>query len=217
MSRRKHSINSVPHYPRFRSKMMGAFLHEGNQPWILFSHHDPVYFLPLLIGRGKGRMPPLCSWPMAGITTFPSFHIYVLFFNLFLFNWRIITLPCSLVSAIYQHELAIGIHMSPPSGHLPPFPTPLGCYRAPVWVSQVIQQISTGYLKVLYMLPYYSLHSSPPPPPPPVPMSWSLFFISANPLMPWKYVRQYRLSRFHVCNFTYMYCLPTCARHSDRL
>ena len=32
-----------------------------------------------------------------------------------------------LISAIHQHELAIGIHMSPPS-HLPPFLTPLGCY-----------------------------------------------------------------------------------------
>ena len=41
-----------------------------------------------------------------------------------------------LVSAIHQHESAIGIHVSPPS-HLPPdptppHPTPLGGHRAPV-------------------------------------------------------------------------------------
>ena len=49
-----------------------------------------------------------------------------------------------LVSAKHQHESAIGIPMSPPfsSLHLPPHPTPLGCYRAPIWV----QQIPIGYL-----------------------------------------------------------------------
>ena len=30
--------------------------------------------------------------------------------------------------------------------HLQPFRTPLGCSRAPIWVSCVIQQISIGYL-----------------------------------------------------------------------
>ena len=37
------------------------------------------------------------------------------------------------VSAKYQHESAIGIPISPPSGTSPPSPppsTPLGCYRA---------------------------------------------------------------------------------------
>ena len=39
-----------------------------------------------------------------------------------------------LVSAKYQHESAIGYDSLPletPS-HLPPHPTPLGCYRPPV-------------------------------------------------------------------------------------
>ena len=30
--------------------------------------------------------------------------------------------------------------------HFPPLPTPLGCYRAPLWVSWLIWQIPTGYL-----------------------------------------------------------------------
>ena len=39
-----------------------------------------------------------------------------------------------LVSAMHQHESAIGLYMSPPCGppsHLPPYPTPLGCHRVP--------------------------------------------------------------------------------------
>ena len=45
-----------------------------------------------------------------------------------------------LVSAKHQHESAMGIRTSPPSGtHLPPHPTALGCHRAP-------QQIPTGSL-----------------------------------------------------------------------
>ena len=51
-----------------------------------------------------------------------------------------------LVSAIHQHESAIGsLPLEPPS-HLPLLPTPLGCCRVPVWVPWVIQQISIGYL-----------------------------------------------------------------------
>ena len=46
-------------------------------------------------------------------------------------------------------ESAIGIHIPLPfetPSHLPPHPTPLGWYRAPVWVSWSIQQIPIGYL-----------------------------------------------------------------------
>ena len=43
------------------------------------------------------------------------------------------------------------VHMCPlplePPSHLPPHPTPLGCYRALVWVPWNIQQIPTGYLR----------------------------------------------------------------------
>ena len=36
--------------------------------------------------------------------------------------------------------------------YLPPFPTPLGCYRAPVWVPWVIEQISIGCLFYIWRL-----------------------------------------------------------------
>ena len=47
-----------------------------------------------------------------------------------------------------QQESATGIHISPSfwtSLPSPSHPTPLGSYRAPVWVSLVIQHIPVGY------------------------------------------------------------------------
>ena len=47
------------------------------------------------------------------------------------------------------YESGIGIHISPPfwtSSQLPPPPTLLGWYRAPVWVSWATQQITVVYL-----------------------------------------------------------------------
>ena len=58
-----------------------------------------------------------------------------------------------LVSVVYQHELAIGIHTSPPlepPSHLPPFPTPLRCYRGFGFPESVIQQIFIGYLLYIW-------------------------------------------------------------------
>ena len=42
------------------------------------------------------------------------------------------------------HIYIYPLPFEPPS-HLPPHPTPLGSYRAPVWVSLVIQHIPVGY------------------------------------------------------------------------
>jgi len=58
-----------------------------------------------------------------------------------------------LFSVKLQHETAIAIQISPPfwnSLPSPPHPTPLGWYRAPVWVSWVIQQIPLGYLFYIF-------------------------------------------------------------------
>ena len=72
----------------------------------------------------------------------------------------------SLFSVNYQHESAIDIHMSPPSwtSLLPPSPTSLGCYKDPVWVPWIIQQIPIGYLFYIWYckVPCYSLHTSHP-------------------------------------------------------
>ena len=55
-----------------------------------------------------------------------------------------------LVSAIHQHEWAIGVHMSPPS-LLPPHPIPLGCHRAPDWAPWVTPAAS-NWLSVFTQL-----------------------------------------------------------------
>ena len=45
-------------------------------------------------------------------------------------NWAALPYNIVLVSAIFQHESAIGVHMSPPSWtSFPPHPTPLGSHR----------------------------------------------------------------------------------------
>ena len=49
-----------------------------------------------------------------------------------------------LFSAIHQHEPALSVHVSPLSWTSLPPPAPfhpVGCYRAPVWVPHVMQQI----------------------------------------------------------------------------
>ena len=52
---------------------------------------------------------------------------------------------------MYWHESATGLHMSPPSWtSFLPHPTPLGCPRALVWVSWVIQHTPAGSLAYLW-------------------------------------------------------------------
>ena len=79
-----------------------------------------------------------------------------------------------LVSAIHQHESAIGIHMSPPSSPslLPPTPShPAGLSQSP-GLSSLSHTAHSHWLSILHMVVYrfpgYSLHSSHPllPPPP---------------------------------------------------
>ena len=62
------------------------------------------------------------------------FYLLLLFYNVFIFNWRIIGLQCCVGFCIHQHESAMGIHRSPlprTSLHLPPHVSPVGCHRAP--------------------------------------------------------------------------------------
>ena len=81
-----------------------------------------------------------------------------------------------LVSTKHQHEFA-----QVPSTWTSPIPTPLGCYRAPLWIPWVIQwitqQIPIGYPFYVWqcMFPHYSLHTFHPPLPPSSVVSISLF------------------------------------------
>ena len=46
-----------------------------------------------------------------------AFELYIFknYYILYIFNWRIMSLHYCLGYAMYQHESAIDIHMSPPS------------------------------------------------------------------------------------------------------
>ena len=58
--------------------------------------------------------------------------------------------------AIHQHELALGMHMSPPSWnptHLPPHPIPLGCHRA-LALGFLRHTSNTHWLSILFIVIY---------------------------------------------------------------
>ena len=92
--------------------------------------------------------------------------------------------------------------------HLPPIPTPLGYYRALVWVPWVIHQIPIGYL-FTYVSVYASMLLSPfiwPSPSSPQPLSISVFSMSASPLLLCEQICQYHPSRFHMYTLVYDIC-----------
>ena len=75
------------------------------------------------------------------------FCLFVWFgFNLFIFYWRIIALQNFVVFCQTSTRISHRYTHVPSFLNLPLHPTPLGWYRAPVWVSWAIQQIPLGYL-----------------------------------------------------------------------
>ena len=117
-------------------------------------------------------------------------HSFFFFFNLFIFNWRIIALQYCLgfyqIATWISHDL--DLTMSPPlehPSHLPPHPTPLGCYWALVWVPWVTQQIPMAiYLHmVTYVSMLHSPHKSPSLSSLTPAVSRSLFSMSVSPLL----------------------------------
>ena len=85
------------------------------------------------------------------------------------FNWRIIALQNFVVfcqtSTWIRHRCTVCPLPLEPTSHLSPHPTPLGWYRAPVWVPWDIQQIPIGYLFYKSHLKKYmkTIYSTPFP------------------------------------------------------
>ena len=98
----------------------------------------------------------------------------------------------SACSILYQHESAIGIHMSPPSGSSLPPPTPFHHFRLlqSPGLSSVSHTANSHWLSILhmvvYMFPCYFLRSSHPLLPPAACAHLSLFSMSVSPLLPCK-------------------------------
>ena len=94
------------------------------------------------VGSFKGQTLPQVSPQQQ---TLPS-HFFAFFF----FFWRIIALQNFIVfcqtSTWLSHRYTYIPSLLNIPPHLPPRPTPLGWYRAPVCVSWAIQQIPIGYL-----------------------------------------------------------------------
>ena len=121
------------------------------------------------------------------------------------------------VSAIQQHELAMGIHVSThpecPS-HLPPHPIPLCCPRAPalsaLFHASNLHWLSISHM-VIYMFQCYSVKSSHPCLLPQSPkfcyLHLSLFCCLAYRVI------FYCLSKFHI--YVLIYCI--CVSLSDLL
>ena len=71
---------------------------------------------------------------------------------------------CCFLSNLNMNPPYVYIYPLPfePPSHLLPHPTPLGWYRAPVWVPWDIQQIPIGCLFYICKFRCYSLHTSQP-------------------------------------------------------
>ena len=115
--------------------------------------------------------------------------VFRLFFPVvsFFFYWRIIALQNFVVFCQTSTWISYRYTYTPSllNLHLPPHSTPLGWYRAPVWVSWTIRQIPVGYFKHgnISFHVILSIHLTPSPP---LPMSISLFSMSVSPLLPCK-------------------------------
>ena len=101
------------------------------------------------------------------------------FFNINLFNWRLITLQYCIGFAMYQHESTTGIHMFPilkPS-LLPPCTIPPGCLSAPapsiLYPASNLDRQFVSYM-ILYMFQCHSPKSSHPLPLPKSPKDYSI-------------------------------------------
>ena len=116
-----------------------------------------------------------------------------------------------LVSAIYQHESATGILILPPSLTSLPLSTPShppGRHRT-LDLSSLCHSENFHWLSnFVYSNIYVSmLLSQFVPPSLSHPMSTNPFSVSVSPLLLFRWVYQYRLSRFHIYSLIYDICL----------
>ena len=135
--------------PRFFSDFLkSSFLTPGGTSW----WRHVISFLVFMNSKGKSLSFPsrFLTFLFPGQFFFlmdqkkPRIHSY-LFLNLF-FNWKIIVLQNFVVFCQTPTWVSYRCTYVPSLLNLPPHPTSLSWYRAPVWVLWDIQQIPIGYL-----------------------------------------------------------------------
>ena len=120
---------------------------------------------------------------------------FIYFFNINLFNWRLITLQYCIGFAIHQHESATGVHVFPILT-LPPTSLPIPS----LWVIPVHQPQASCIMHRVSM-PFSQIF---PPLPSPT-ESKRLFYTSVSLLLSRIQGYCYHLSKFHI--YALVYCI----------
>ena len=137
------------------------------------------------------------------------FFLFLCFFNLNVFNWRLITLQYCIGFAIHQHESTTGVHMFP---ILNPPPTSLSIPS--LWVipvhqpqaSCIMHQTWTGDLFLIWYYTCFNAILPMPPSPSPSPTeSKRLFYTSVSLLLSRIQGYRYHPSKFHI--YALVYCI----------
>ena len=146
------------------------FVYFGN--WALIGHIFCKYFLPVHRLSFHSAYGSLCC---AKAYKFDEvqfvYFCFCIFFSFLLiyFNWRIIALQCCYgfchISTWIGQGCTCPPHLEPPS-QLPPYPSPLGCYRAPA-LGTLLQYIELSLVIYftygnVYICQCYSLKLSHP-------------------------------------------------------
>ena len=99
-----------------------------------------IFFLIAILWDWNENWPFPVLWPLLSFPNcWHTLSTALYFFNINLFNWRLITLQYCIGFAIHQHESATGIHVFPIPSHLHPHTIPLGHPSAPFQVQCMIQ------------------------------------------------------------------------------
>ena len=128
------------------------------------------------------------------------------FFNINLFNWRLITLQYGIGFAIHQHESATGVHVFPILNPLPPpslyHPSGSSQCTSP---EHPVSCIEPGLvIRFTYDIIHVSMSFSQIIPPSPSPTeSKRLFYTSVSLLLSRIQGHRYHLSKFHICALVY--------------
>ena len=133
---------------------------------------------------------------------------FCFFFNINLFNWRLITLQYCIGFAMHWHESAPGIHVFPILNS-PPTSLPIpSLWVIPVhqsWVPCIMHRTWTGD-RFTYIIIHVSMPFSQTIPPSPSPTeSKRLFYTSVSLLLSCIQGYRYLLSKFHI--YALVYCV----------